>query len=83
MFLLVYEVTDEMSKYCISWIGGEDKKWVKYEENKSGSPDLSDIKENGRKVMEFISIAHGNQKVRAKNSRNEEDSPKMPVETLK
>ena len=38
---------------------------------------------NGRKVMEFISIAHGNQKVRAKNSRNEEDSPKMPVETLK
>ena len=34
------EVTDEMSKYCISWIGGEDKKWVKYEENKSGSPDL-------------------------------------------
>ena len=29
------------------------------------------------------SIAHGNQKVRAKNSRNEEDSPKMPVETLK
>lgn len=28
MFLLVYEVTDEMSKYCISWIGGEDKKWV-------------------------------------------------------
>ena len=45
--------------------------------------NLSDIKENGRKVMEFISIAHGNQKVRAKNSRNEEDSPKMPVETLK
>ena len=42
-----------------------------------------DLKENGRKVMEFISIAHGNQKVRAKNSRNEEDSPKMPVETLK
>ena len=40
MFLLGYEVTDEMSKYCISWIGGEDKKWVKYEENKSGSPDL-------------------------------------------
>ena len=40
MFLLVYEVTDEMSKYCISWIGGKDKKWVKYEENKSGSPDL-------------------------------------------
>lgn len=40
MFLPVYEVTDEMSKYCISWIGGEDKKWVKYEENKSGSPDL-------------------------------------------
>ena len=38
--LPVYEVTDEMSKYCISWIGGEDKKWVKYEENKSGSPDL-------------------------------------------
>ena len=37
--------------------------------------NLSDIKENGRKVMEFISIAHGNQKVRAKNSRNEEDSP--------
>ena len=25
--------------------------------------NLSDIKENGRKVMEFISIAHGNQKV--------------------
>lgn len=45
--------------------------------------NLSDIKENGRKVMEFISIAHGNQKVRVKNSRNEEDSPKMPVETLK
>ena len=44
---------------------------------------LSDIKEDGRKGMEFISIAHGNQKVRAKNSRNEEDSPKMPVETLK
>ena len=45
--------------------------------------NLSDIKENGRKVMEFISIAHGNHKVRAKNSRNEEDSPKTPVETLK
>ena len=45
--------------------------------------NLSDIKENGRKVMEFISIAHGKSKVRAKNSRNEEDSPKMPVETLK
>lgn len=45
--------------------------------------NLSDIKENGRKVMEFISIAHENQKVRAKNSRNEEDSSKMPVETLK
>ena len=45
--------------------------------------NLSDIKENGRKVMEFISIALGNQKVRAINSRNEEDSPKMPVETLK
>lgn len=87
MFLPVYEVTDEMSKYCISWIGGEDKKWVKYEEIKVVRPiynrNLSDIKENGRKVMEFISIAHGNQKVRAKNSRNEEDSPKMPVETLK
>ena len=40
MSLPVYEVTDEMSKYCISWIGDEDKKWVKYEENKSGSPDL-------------------------------------------
>ena len=36
MFLLVYEVTDEMSKYCISWIGGEDKKWVKYEEIQAG-----------------------------------------------
>lgn len=45
--------------------------------------NLSDIKENGQKVWEFISIAHGNQKVRAENSRNEEDSPKMPVETLK
>lgn len=42
----------------------------------------SDIKENGRKAMKFISIVHENQKVRAKNSRNEEDSPKMPVETL-
>ena len=43
----------------------------------------SDIKENGRKAMEFISIVHENQKVRAKNSRNEEDSPKMPVEHWK
>ena len=45
--------------------------------------NLSDIKENGRKVMEFISIAHGNQKVWANNSRNDAVSPKMPVETLK
>ena len=43
--------------------------------------NLSDIKENGRKVMEFISIAHGNLKIRAKNRRNEDDSTKMPVET--
>lgn len=43
----------------------------------------SDIRENGRKVMKFILIVHENQKVRAKNSRNEEDSHQMPVETLK
>ena len=43
--------------------------------------NLSDIKENGER-MKFISLATKS-KVRAKNSRNEEDSPKMPVETLK
>ena len=38
--------------------------------------NLSDIKENGRKVMEFISIAHGNQKVRVKTAEMKEFRPK-------
>lgn len=38
--------------------------------------NLSDIKENGRKVMEFISIAHGNQKVRAKTAEMKKIPPK-------